>query len=312
MSLLQKSYWYKQWEQTQKLVQKDIEKICNQISACKLTDIERGELDQKKSIEETIRSTQNAKKRDAQRALEKWKDSHLGPKWFLAEKQYSDWVKLVAEKNSAERLLAANEKDYLVAIDKRLQFLVDAGFLEADKETLTNRGTAATEFNEGQPILCTELAFRNTLGSLSVNDFITCIACFITESDKGDSPTINSLNVSTTVKNALMDIGSLATMFGSKEYDLTRTDTNFWDLSTTWIEPVADWLEGKEVSIICSTYGTFEGNFVRTILRLANLVDEWVAVATFIEDVDLLEKLKDIRTTLVRDILVPDSLYLHL
>jgi hypothetical protein len=41
-------------------------------------------------------------------------------------------------------------------------------------------------------------------------------------------------------------------------------------------------------------------------------VDEWTAVATFLEDVELLEKLQGVRQILVRDFLIPDSLYLHL
>jgi hypothetical protein len=47
-------------------------------------------------------------------------------------------------------------------------------------------------------------------------------------------------------------------------------------------------------------------------MRLANLVDEWTAVATLLQDIDLLEKLRDVRGRLVKDVIVPDSLYLHI
>ena len=114
------------------------------------------------------------------------------------------------------------------------------------------------------------------------------------------------------MENALGKIGALALELGQKEYDLTRKDTRFWDLSTAWLEPVYAWLSGSEISKICVDYGIFEGNFVRTVMRLANLVDEWIAVATYSEDIETLEKLQDIRPRLVRDFLVPDSLYLHL
>ena len=93
---------------------------------------------------------------------------------------------------------------------------------------------------------------------------------------------------------------------------MTRKDTRFWDLSTTWLEPVSAWLSGSEISKICVDYGIFEGNFVRTVMRLANLVDEWTAVATFIEDIELLEKLREVRGRLVKDVIIPDSLYLHI
>ena len=51
---------------------------------------------------------------------------------------------------------------------------------------------------------------------------------------------------------------------------------------------------------------------MRAVLRVANMVDEWTAVATLAEDLETLEKLHDVKPRLIRDILVPDSLYLHL
>ena len=121
-----------------------------------------------------------------------------------------------------------------------------------------------------------------------------------------------SLDLSVKVKDSLGKIGALALELGQKEYNLTKKDTQFWNLSTTWLEPVSAWLSGYEVSKICVDYGIFEGNFVRMIMRLANLVDEWTSVATFIEDIELLEKLRDVRGRLVKDVIIPDSLYLHI
>ena len=54
----------------------------------------------------------------------------------------------------------------------------------------------------------------------------------------------------------------------------------------------------------------YEANFTKVILKASNLVEELTAIATLRTDVELLEKLKDVR--LVRDIVVPDSLYLRL
>jgi hypothetical protein len=51
---------------------------------------------------------------------------------------------------------------------------------------------------------------------------------------------------------------------------------------------------------------------VRAVLRVANIVEEWMAMATLTQDLETLEKLAGIRPELVRDIIQPDSLYLHL
>jgi superfamily II RNA helicase len=71
-------------------------------------------------------------------------------------------------------------------------------------------------------------------------------------------------------------------------------------------------LDGESLTSICQYYELFEGNFVRAVLRIANMVDEVIAVATLSEDLQTLEKLNCIKPKLIRDILIPDSLYLHL
>jgi len=45
------------------------------------------------------------------------------------------------------------------------------------------------------------------------------------------------------------------------------------------------------------------------ILKLNNLLDEWRNLATIIEDLDMLDKMRNIN--LVREIVVPESLYLN-
>ena len=87
---------------------------------------------------------------------------------------------------------------------------------------------------------------------------------------------------------------------------------DFWTLSTTWVEPVWRWLQGEDAAQICSDYGLFEGNFVRAILRVSNMVEEWNAMATYMGDVELLDKFRDLQDSLIRGVLQQDSLYLHL
>ena len=76
-------------------------------------------------------------------------------------------------------------------------------------------------------------------------------------------------------------------------------------------EPIYDWLEEKDFGVICQEYGLDAGTFMKTILKVANVVEEWTTLATFCEDLEMLEKLRGIKERLVRGIVVPDSLYLR-
>ena len=121
------------------------------------------------------------------------------------------------------------------------------------------------------------------------------------------------MNVSKEVKKVLYDLDTIAK-------DIIRLESkrginsreSYWTLTTTWIEPISRWLSGDNASQICADYGLFEGNFVRAVLRIANIADEWMAMASLSDDVDLMDILRNVHTALIRDIIIPDSLYLYL
>jgi hypothetical protein len=68
----------------------------------------------------------------------------------------------------------------------------------------------------------------------------------------------------------------------------------------------------EEMAILCSFYEVYEGNFMKAILKTANIVDEWITLATITKNLGVLETLREIRVDLVRGLVVPDSLYLRL
>ena len=139
------------------------------------------------------------------------------------------------------------------------------------------------------------------------------MACLINEKETDDTPSLESMNVSAEVKDVLYNFDKITKdILELESAKGIYSRESYWNLTTTWIEPISRWLNGEHASQICSDYGLFEGNFVRAVLRVANMADEWVAMATFCEDIELLEKLKDVRANLIRDVIIPDSLYLHI
>jgi len=91
-----------------------------------------------------------------------------------------------------------------------------------------------------------------------------------------------------------------------------HSDHWYWNVDPYWIDVAIRWVQGDNSYQICTDYGIYEGNFIRAMLKLSNLVEEWVTMATLTQDVEMLETLRDYRTLIVRDTVVPDSLYLRL
>lgn len=311
LEIQQRSYWYRQQQRIRASEMKHLASLQQQLSALPIDDAMRTELCQKQTLEEQVRMTTNAKKREAQRALEKWKDTHLGPKWANAETLWKTAAQLEKEIASTEATIRACETNQ-GNVETWMKILQTTEFLD-EQMTLTKKGVLATEFNEGHGLLCAEMFTRGIHNNLTAQELVATLACFMEEKETDATPSLNQLKTSPAVRETLLKIDDIVCELRSVE-DKERcySPESYWALTTTWIEPIWRWLEGESASQICTDYGLFEGNFVRAVLRMANVVDEWTAVATFLEDVTLLEKLQGVRQILVREFLIPDSLYLHL
>jgi superfamily II RNA helicase len=86
----------------------------------------------------------------------------------------------------------------------------------------------------------------------------------------------------------------------------------YWTLSTEWVEVIDRWMSGAPVAEVCSDFGLYEGNLMRMLLKMVNIVEEWRCLATLAKDVEMLEKLRGVEVSLLRDVAVCDSLYLRL
>ena len=310
LDILESSYWNKQHTETIKAEENAVEILKNTLNSLNLDEEIVAALKEKEEILDQIKNTSNAKQKTAKRLLERWNDSHLGPKWTNGQKNY-EILKTTEKEYASSVKTLESMRTFHGNAETWLQILEEAGFTETGK--LTKKGILATECNEGHTILTAEFYSRGLHKDLSGPELMAALACLIGEKETDETPSLESLNVSAAMKNVLYNLDKITK-------DILRLESakgmysreSYWTLTTTWIEPIWRWLNGDHASVICSDYGLFEGNFVRAVLRVANMADEWTAMATFSEDIELLEKLKDVRGSLVRDIIIPDSLYLHI
>ena len=313
LKLQEQSYWYRQQQNVLESERKLQKELVAELESIVLDPSMKDELEQRVVLETKVTTLTNAKRRDAQRQLDRWKDEHQGPSWIHAETSWKKQKQLLNELDSAEHSIASLQVDK-GGVETWIKILQDTEFMSLDPTpVLTTKGILATEFNEGHPLLCAEFFMLGYHKTLSGDDLLIVLASLIEEKVTDTTPSLANLQVSKEVRTALQQFDTIAYTFQKCEETYKKySKESYWTLCTTWIEPVKQWLQGNSASTICSEHGLFEGNFVRTILRLANMADEWIAVGTYMSDIELLEKLQDVRPQLVRDFLVPDSLYLHL
>lgn len=322
LKLMEKSYWYLQRQEAIETEKKLIQTLQQKRAALPISETEMSELAIRETLEESLQKAINAKKREATKQLTKWKDDHSTPQWETLWKLYPQAKKLNTEMEAAGTYQKQLE-DHTASIQPLVNFLQSTGFLkdtagkaeELTRDSLTDKGILATEINEGHPLFMTELYTKNHCDGLSAAEIVCVLAGFLQEG--GDNETyqkIETLKVSSGVKEALYTISDIALSFAAKEVSAGiytgKCDT--WGLNTYWIEPIWRWLDGADASVLCMDYGLFEGNLQRTILKVVSLVEEWNVLATYLKDIKMLETMRGIEATLKHGIATTDSLYLRL
>jgi superfamily II RNA helicase len=186
----------------------------------------------------------------------------------------------------------------------------ELGFLEDDK--LTSLGRMASEINEGHCIL--ESVFYSqseTLKNLKRPDeILTVLAVFLGE---GQSQTTR-IDVPRNIQDSIEEIMTIAKRCSDVEkgnrVQVPFTKGDFWEINLQWVEPIWRWVQGAELSEIITDYELFEGNFLRILSKLGNVLEEWRSLATLQNDTDMLNLLLNAES-LVR-MKSNDSLYLRL
>ena len=185
----------------------------------------------------------------------------------------------------------------------------------------TVRGVIATEFNEAHPILATELYMSGMLSVLGQDELCVVLAAFL-ETDKRSWRFRVPDGLTEGATDALKRLDQVAREATEHETGLrgVAADANYWLLSSKWPVIIDKYLvlldNGTDVSsavtVICAEHGIYEGNFVRAVLKLANMLDELQGVATYMKNIEILKALEGAGARLVSGLIVPDSLYLHM
>lgn len=304
--IAEKSYWR---QQHRKLIEKQheelkdtevyLENTRSKIGTENVTDLyERCELELK------VKNSVNAAKLDAQRQLEQWKNKHMGPFWKSLWEIFQE-IRIIEERYHK----MSDQLEYCEAYDREINQKIE--FLSLNGFNTAPLSQMAANIHEGH-VLLTPIAYTKKLfHSLSRNQLIGCLASFIPVEKRGEELECYSILLTEESREALNKLQEIATRMAKQEEELQIEFSN-WDLNYYWIDVVIEWMNGVEVSDICKKYEVYEGNFVRAMLKIANIVDEWITLATVESDLETLDLLRNIRPQIVRGVVVPYSLYLRL
>ena len=314
-AVIESSYWSAQRARAIADARVDLERARAEQARLPLTDAQRTDIQQLKLLEVQMRTSE---RRRGAAAISQWKDRHMGPVWAEALRSYAQYENAERNCRKLEDSIAAAEADVgdrrvvpiLAALERWNAITHGAEGIPC----LTEFGTLVTEVNEANPLLVATLYQSKLLAPASAEEVVAVLGAFIVDRE-AERQTVHpsELRASERVKDVLMTIDA----WGQKGVTIDRecgvdSPDTYWSLTTLWVSIASDWMSGISAGEITAKYDIYEGNLMRGIHKVANLVNEWISIATYLADVDMLDKLKDVPALLLRDIAQPESLYLRL
>lgn len=307
MEAITNTYWYQDYLRQQQEIELRRHHHEQVLAGYSKTEPYWSETLKCRDLEQRLKHTVNAERRALQRELDTLKNRQLGPQW---KKTAEDVQRYIATKQALEE----TDKDRqelgtpLTRVEQSLTFLRTIGFVEEKEDRLTVRGTLATEVNEGHPLLLTEFYLSGKGKGFTEVDWVIFLSSFLESREESeDSPPMSqSLHI------ALTFLEETAIRWEEQEAALCGQRRLNWACTMKWMAPMRAWYEGDSSATICQTYGEFEGNFYRSLLKLTNLVNEVISMATYCEHVEQVDQLTRVSERLRRSQWTGESLYLRL
>jgi superfamily II RNA helicase len=319
LQIMEKSYWFQQRKQEIDELAVELNKCQKELKEIELVEPYLSDCKKRFELEQELKQKVNSKRKEIQRQLDSLKNKQIGPKWNKAWSDYQLFQVLQKKESSlkSDLEILQNHQEH---IKISIEFLYECGYIttressELTRDKLSLKGILATEVNEGHPILMTEIYTREMFHLLSGKEIIILLSCFLERKEKEKQTYFSELQLSSKLKDEIKKVELLAQEYRECEEKWVEKEyeDGYWNLSCEMMEPIMKWLEGEHLSLICSEYELFEGNFIRSIYKMINIIDEWLSMAIYCQHTEMIEKIMEARQEMIRDMILSDSLYLRL
>ena len=234
-------------------------------------------------------------------------------------KLYEEYRKKSNKKNEIIEDLVYYNKMIELELRQVIQYLTDNGYMintddikidDLLADNVTIKGVVASQMNECNSLIITEILTQNLLDNLDTADIAAILSLFIDTKLNGeqDVSTPLVLSISQDAKRAIDKIDKIATDLSLKEQKMKIRLGTDWHLSLNMAETTYQWVTGKSLNNL--DLKTFDGNFIKDMIKVSNIAQSLETIADILGKTELQCKIQQIPELIMRDIVTIDSLYI--
>ena len=229
-------------------------------------------------------------------------------------KRYEEYRRICEEYEKKSKEYEYYETILKVMTNKMKIILEEMDYIESNN--MKSKGLTAMNIGEADEILMTEMIYSGELENMTKEEIITSLSIFVDEKDKeSEEKYIQDLDVSMKVKNIYRRMKRYVEEITDLE---VRNELNIHNdfyyedcLTMDMIEPTWIWINGGSMAELYNKTEIYEGNFVRGMMRLNQLVETYIKICMEMGKLEMVEKMEGYNRLIIRDFTTVNSLYVR-
>lgn len=193
--------------------------------------------------------------------------------------------------------------DYLIFYD----YIKQGEGISSDKVMI--KGIIASQVNECNPILFTEILTNGILDDLTIPEIASILSLLIIDKSSNEEDTVICHNNLGLKFNEKVDIiRKMALEMSDEEFRRGLDINTNWNLNLKDIDMVYEWASGKKLNEIGLMM--YEGNFIKEMVKISNISLNIQKMAELLGKNELSMRAEELQSVMIRDIVNVESLYI--
>ena len=189
------------------------------------------------------------------------------------------------------------------------KLLLKNKFINEENNT-TQKGLVCSCISEVNELMLSESIHSGLFDNLEFGEIVAFICCFLNEKDQNNKDIyLSTINVPDILKISIDELINICDHYEYQESNFNiqiKTDFNVY---LDFVEPVYVWANGGNMQDIFNITSVYEGNFVKLMLRINNILMNVKDLFSYLNKFELLKKIENFEEKLLRDEVSVNSIY---
>lgn len=221
---------------------------------------------------------------------------------------YCDYMDRLNIVNKLENQLLESKNYITNSIHDVIAILQQFNFL-SDTNNITQKGIIASEINECNPLLLTEMIESDIFSDLTSVEIVGILSLFIDPENKDND--VLTYDGTQMFKNKINKINEIIKMYTDAEKNIgIQNYEQIWNISYEFVDTAMSWTRNDPFDITMKHIGDiYMGQFIRNMIKINNIATDMIHLCELAGKIDLIPILAEINGKIMRDFVSVNSLY---